>query len=124
MLDKCADVLSGVLLALDVLFVFLNPQFGGVIGRGGGEFCAVPSKKIYISSNTSYTSILFYILIHPALKSIHLKCVGLNLPTVEDDVFSTAWFYKFTPINSKKKRLCINCFRIHLGCKFIEDGKL
>lgn len=48
MLDKCADVLSGVLLALDVLFVFLNPQFGGVIGRGGGEFRAVPSKKIYI----------------------------------------------------------------------------
>lgn len=108
MLDKCADVLSGVLLALDVLFVFLNPLFGGVIGRGGGEFCAVPSKKyIYItSSNTFYTSILFYILIHPALKSIHLKFVGLNLPTVEDDVFSTAWFYKFTPMNSKKKKDC------------------
>lgn len=49
MLDKCADVLSGVLLALDVLFVFLNPLFGGVIGRGGGEFRAVPSKKKYIS---------------------------------------------------------------------------
>lgn len=49
MLDICADVLSGVLLALDVLFVFLNPLFGGVIGRGGGEFRAVPSKKnIYI----------------------------------------------------------------------------
>lgn len=105
MLDKCADVLSGVLLALDVLFVFLNPLFGGVFGRGGGEFRAVPSKKyIYItSSNTFYTSILFYILIHPAVKSIHLKFVGLNLPTVEDDVFSTAWFYKFTPMNSKKK---------------------
>lgn len=105
MLDKCADVLSGVLLALDVLFVFLNPLFGGVTGRGGGEFRAVPSKKyIYIpSSNTFYTSILFYILIHPAVKSIHLKFVGLNLPTVEDDVFSTAWFYKFTPMNSKKK---------------------
>lgn len=89
MLDKCADVLSGVLLALDVLFVFLNPLFGGVFGRGGGEFRAVPSKKnIYItSSNTFYTSILFYILIHPAVKSIHLKFVGLNLPTVEDDVF-------------------------------------
>lgn len=104
MLDKCADVLSGVLLALDVLFVFLNPQFGGVIGRGGGEFRAVPSKKIYISSNTFYTSILFYILIHPAVKSIHLKFVGQNIPTVEDDVFSTAWFYKFTPMNSKKKK--------------------
>lgn len=88
MLDKCADVLSGVLLALDVPFVFLNPLFGGVIGRGGGEFRAVPSKKnIYITSNTFYTSILFYILIHPAVKSIHLKFVGLNLPTVEDDVF-------------------------------------
>lgn len=105
MLDKCADVLSGVLLALDVLFVFLNPQFGGVIGRGGGEFRAVPSKKnIYIpSSNSFYTSTLFYILIHPAVKSIHLKFVGQNIPTVEDDVFSTAWFYKFTPMNSKKK---------------------
>lgn len=70
-----------------------------------GSFVPYHLKKIvYItSSNTFYTSILFYILIHPAVKSIHLKFVGLNLPTVEDDVFSTAWFYKFTPMNSKKK---------------------
>lgn len=56
-----------------------------------GSFVPYHLKKKYIiSSNTFYTSILFYILIHPAVKSIHLKFVGLNLPTVEDDVFSTA----------------------------------
>lgn len=54
-----------------------------------GSFVPYHLKKyIYItSSNTFYTSILFYILIHPAVKSIHLKFVGLNLPTVEDDGF-------------------------------------
>lgn len=69
MLDKCADVLSGVLLALDVLFVFLNPEFGGVIGRGGGEFRAVPSKKIYI-----YYIIKYFLYIYTFLYSDSSRC--------------------------------------------------
>lgn len=107
MFDKCVDVLSGVFLVLDVFFVFFNLLFGGVFGRGGGEFRVVLFKKnIYILLlNIFYIFIFFYILIYFVVKFIYLKCVGLNFFIVEDDVFFIVWFYKFILMNSKKKKI-------------------